>query len=84
MFNQPNVQKNDQVAAALEQAKAELSRLREEKLRLYPPNPHPLAQPDDYPSKYTPEQIRYHNELTAKIEVLELRVEELERRLYSK
>ena len=84
MFNQPNLQKNDQVAAALEQAKDELRRLRDEKLRLYPPNPHPLAQPDDYPGKYTPEQIRYHNELTAKIEMLEQRIDELERRLYSK
>ena len=83
MLNQkPTV--NPKIAELLRQAREELAKLREEKIRLYQPNPHPLAQPDDYPSKYTPEQIRYHNELVARIEMLEQRVDELQLRLHSK
>ncbi len=75
---------NPQIAEQLRQAREELAKLKEEKRQLYPPNPFPLAQPDDYPSKYTPEQIRRRNELNARIEALEQRVDELELRLYSK
>lgn len=74
----PNIQK------ALEQAKAQLAELKAEKARLYPPNPHPLAQPDTYPQGYTAEQIAQHNALDAQIEMLEQRVDDLQLRLYSK
>ena len=75
---------NPQIADELEQAKEELSRLKAEKLRLYPPEPHPLAQPDRYPKEYTQDQITRRNELVERIEELETRIEELQNRLYQK
>ena len=68
---------NANKAAELAKAKQELARLRAEKMRLFPPNPHPLAQPDDYPKNYTPDQIRQRNALVQRIEELERRIEEL-------
>jgi transposase len=76
--------KNPQVAAELEKAREELKRLRAEKARLFPPNLHPFAQPDDYPRNATPEMIRQHDQLDQQIEELEQRIEELQWRLYSK
>ena len=73
---------NPQVADELRQAKEELARLKTEKLRLYPPDPHPLADPSRYPRDYTPEQIEYRNQLVARIEELEERIEQLQDRLY--
>ncbi len=75
---------NPQVAAELQKAKTELARLRAEKLRLYPPDPHPFVEPSRYPRDYTPEQIQYRNQLVAQIEKLEQRIEELTDRLYLK
>ena len=75
---------NPKIAEQLKQAKEELARLKAEKLRLYPPNPHPLAQPDSFPRDYAPEQIRYRNELVRKIEALEQRIELLQDQLYQK
>ena len=75
---------NPQVAGELQQANAELARLKAEKLRLYPPDPHPLAQPSRYPGEYTPDQIAYRNKLIERIEELEKRIEELEDHLYRK
>ncbi len=68
---------NPNKAAELAKAKQELAQLKAEKLRLFPPNPHPLAQPDTYPQNATPEQIRQRNELIQRIEDLEKRIEEL-------
>ncbi len=68
---------DSQKQAELARAKQELAQLRSEKLKLFPPNPHPLAQPDDYPRNATPEQIQKRNELVARIEELERRVAEL-------
>jgi outer membrane protein TolC len=68
---------NSNNALELAKAKEELARLKAEKLRLFPPNPHPLAQPDQFPKNATPEQIRQRNELVARIEELEKRVEAL-------
>ena len=73
---------NPQVAEELRQAKDELARLKAEKLRLYPPDPHPLAEPSRYPREYSPEQIEYRNRLVARIEELEQRIEDLQDRLY--
>ncbi len=75
---------NPQVAAELHKAKEELARLRAEKLRLYPPDPHPFVEPSRYPRDYTQEQIQHRNELVARIEELEQRIEELTDRLYLK
>ena len=68
---------NPQKTAELARAKQELARLKTEKLELFPPNPHPLAQPDQFPKNATPEQIRQRNELIARIEELEKRIEAL-------
>ncbi len=73
---------NPTIAQELIQAKEKLAQLKAEKLRLYPPNPHPLAQPDQYPGNYTPEQIQQRNQLIAQIEMLEQRIEDLQDRLY--
>jgi hypothetical protein len=73
---------NPQAAEELRQAKEELARLKAEKLRLYPPDPHPLAEPSRYPREYTPEQIDYRNRLVARIEEMEKRIEDLQDRLY--
>lgn len=75
---------NPQVEEALRQAKEELERVKAEKTRLFPPNPYPFAQPDKYPSEYTPEQIQLRNSLNAQIEALEQRIESLQWRLHSK
>lgn len=73
---------NPKVAEELRQAKEKLAQLKAEKVKLYPPNPHPLAEPDQYPGNYTPEQIQHRNQLVAQIEMLERRIEELQDRLY--
>ena len=75
---------NPKISEQLKQAKDELARLKAEKLRLFPPNPHPLAQPDTFPSGYTQEQIRYRNQLVGQIEMLEKQVELLQDQLYRK
>ena len=66
-------------AQRLREAKQELAQLKAEKLKLFPPNPHPYAQPDAFPNNATPEQIKQRNELIARIEELEKRIENLER-----
>ena len=75
---------NPKTAEQLKKAKDELARLKAEKLRLYPPNPHPLAQADEYPRNATPEQIRYRNQLVSQIEMLEKQIELLQDQLYQK
>ncbi len=75
---------NPEIKRLLEDAKRELAQVRAEKARLYPANPHPFAQPDNYPGDYTPAQIRQRNELNSQIESLEHRIEELQNRLYSR
>jgi len=62
------------IARELAQAKQELAQLKAEKLKLFPPNPHPFAQADPFPKNATPEQIRQRNELIARIEELEKRI----------
>ncbi len=79
----PVPEPNPEIQKLLDEARRELADARAEKARLFPPNPHPFAQPDAFPKDYTPEQIQRRNELTAKIEQLENRVEELSRRLYT-
>ncbi len=73
---------NPTIAQELNQAREKLAQLKAEKLRLFPPNPHPLAQPDQYPGNYTPEQIQHRNQLITQIEMLEQRIEDLQDRLY--
>jgi hypothetical protein len=75
---------NPKIADELRHAKEELARLKAEKIKLFPPNPHPLAEPDHYPHDYTPEQINQRNALVAQIESLESRIEELQERLYQR
>lgn len=75
---------NPKIAEQLRQAKSELAQLKAEKLKLFPPNPHPFVQPDSFPRNATPEQIKRRNEIIARIETLERQIEELEERLYSK
>ncbi len=75
---------NPEVQKLLDEARRELAEMRAEKMKLFPPNPHPFAQPDKYPQDYTPEQVRQRNQLNNKIEQLEARIEELSRRLYTK
>ena len=75
---------NPQIAEELKQAQDELARLKAEKLRLYPPNPHPLAQPDAYPGNSTLEQIAHRNDLVRRIEALEAQVDALQDQLYQK
>lgn len=75
---------NPLIAKQLRQARAELARLKAEKLKLFPPNPHPFVQRDRFPNEATPEQIRQRNELVARIEELEQQIEELEDRLYTR
>ena len=74
---------NPMIAQQLREAKAELANLRAEKLKLFPPNPHPFAQPDRFPRDATPAQIRQRNELVARIEALEQQIEQLEGKLYT-
>ena len=73
---------NPKVAAQLRDAQHKLAELKAEKLRLYPPNPHPFAQADTFPKNATPEQIKRRNELVMQIEELEKQIEELQGRLY--
>lgn len=75
---------NPQIAAQLRQAREELARLKAEKARLFPANPHPFVEPDRFPRDYTPDQIQQRNQLVAQIESLEQRIEDLEARLYTK
>jgi len=75
---------NPRIAEALKKAREGLEQIKAEKLRLYPPNPHPLAQPDAYPGNYAPEQIRQRNQLVAQIEMLEKQIELLQDQLYQK
>jgi len=75
---------NPKITEQLKQAKEELARLKAEKLRVFPPNPHPLAQPDTYPGNSTPEQIRQRNQLVTQIEMLEKQIESLQDQLYQK
>ncbi len=79
----PTPTPNPDVQQMLEQARRDLAEARAEKLRLFPPNPHPFAQPDTFPAEYTPEQVQRRNELNSRIEHLENRIEELQRRLYT-
>lgn len=65
---------NPKNALALQQAKQELARLKADKLKLFPPNPHPFAQADTFPKNATPDQIKQRNELVARIEELEKRI----------
>jgi hypothetical protein len=74
---------NQKIAQQLEEAKAELAQLKAEKLKLFPPNPHPFVQPDTFPRDATPEQIQRRNQLIARIEELERRIEELQDRLHT-
>lgn len=75
---------NPQVAHELQEAKEQLARLKAEKLRLYPPDPHPFVEPSRYPRDYSAEQIQHRNQLINQIEELERRIEELTDRLYLK
>ena len=75
---------NPQIAEQLRQAREELARLKAEKARLFPANPHPFVESDRFPSDFTPDQIRQRNQLVAQIEYLEQRIEDLEARLYTK
>lgn len=75
---------NPKIVAQLRQARAELARVKTEKLKLFPPNPHPFIQADDFPAKATPEQIQKRNALVARIEELERQIADLEERLYTK
>lgn len=84
VMNMDKATPNPETKRQLEEAKRELERVKQEKAALYPPNLHPLAEPDSYPQKYTPEQIRRRNQLNAQIESLEARIEELQNRLYAK
>ena len=74
---------NPVIAQQLHKAKSELAHLRAEKLKLFPPNLHPFAQPDRFPRDATSEQIRQRNELVAHIEALEQQIEELAAKLYA-
>ena len=75
---------NPQIAEQLRHAREELARLKAEKARLFPANPHPFVEPDRFPRDYTPDQIQQRNQLVAQIESLEKRIEDLEARLYTK
>jgi hypothetical protein len=70
---------NSKPTDELVRAQQQLAQLKAEKLKLFPPNPHPFAQPDQFPKNATPEQIKQRNDLIARIEELERRIKELER-----
>jgi len=74
---------NPEISKQLAQAKRELADARAEKLKLFPPNQHPLAEPDRYPQDFTSSQIAQRNALNARIEALEKRIDDLQNRLYS-
>jgi len=63
----------------LREAKEELARLKQEKQKLFPANPHPFAQPDEFPQHATRAQIEQRNALVARIEELEKEIAELEK-----
>jgi hypothetical protein len=65
------------VAQRLHEAKAELAQLKSEKLKLFPPNPHPFAQSDAFPANATRDQVAKRNALIARIEELERLIKEL-------
>lgn len=69
---------NSKIADELARAKQELAQLKAEKLKLFPPNPHPFAQADLFPQNASPEQIKQRNDLIARIEQLEQRIKELD------
>ncbi len=75
---------NPVIQKQLEEAKQQLAELKAEKARLFPPNEHPLAEPDKYPGDYTPEQWAYRKQLDEKIDKLEKRIDELQLQLYRK
>ncbi len=75
---------NPAIAKKLRELKKELAYLQAEKRKLFPPNPHPFAEPDQFPANATPEQIRQRNQLVARIETLEEQIEELETQLYAR
>ncbi|MBI4786803.1 MAG: hypothetical protein HY782_07135 [Chloroflexi bacterium] len=75
---------NPQIAEELKHAREQLAQLKQEKLRLFPPNTHPFTEPDKYPGGYTPQEIHQRNQLVSQIEILEQRIEHLQERLYSK
>ena len=75
---------NPQIAEELKHAREQLAQLKAEKMRLFPPNPHPFTEPDKYPGSYTPRQIEQRNQLVSQIETLEQRIEQLQDRLYGK
>lgn len=75
---------NPQVAEELRQAKEELARLHAEKLQRYPPNAHPLADPDYFAREFSASQVEERNKLIERIEELEQRVQALQDRLYQK
>lgn len=75
---------NPMIERQLREARAELARLYAEKLKRFPPNPHPFIQRDRFPYEATPEEIHLRNELIARIEELEHQIEELEDRLYTR
>lgn len=74
---------NPIIAQELKQARDQLEHLKAEKLKLYPPDPHPFVEPSRYPRDYTPDQIAHRNRLVAQIEELEQRIEQLIDQLYT-
>ena len=75
---------NPKIAEQLRQAKEKLAQLRAEKLKLFPPNPHPFIQDDAFPKNATPTQVRQRNALVKQIEELEKQIDDLQDRLYNK
>ncbi len=73
---------NPKIAEDLRRAREKLAQLKAQKLKLFPPNLHPFAEPDHYPHDYTPEQIHLRNQLIAQIEIVEKQIDELQERLY--
>jgi hypothetical protein len=78
-----NATPNPRIAHDLAEAKDQLAKLKAEKARLFPGNPHPFTEPDRFPGQYTAEQIRQRNQLVAQIELLEQRIQDLQDRLYT-
>jgi hypothetical protein len=68
---------NPNHADKLRRARAELAQLKSEKLKLFPPNPHPFAQADAFPQNATRAQIEKRNALVGRIEELERLIKEL-------
>jgi len=70
---------NPKQVAELRRLREQLKQLHAEKLKLFPPNPHPFAQADAFPGTATREQIAQRNALIARIEEVEARIAELEK-----